>query len=254
MRIANMRLAVISDVHGNMVALQAVLDDLERDEIEHIVALGDMVQSGPQPAEVVAALRNLGCPVVMGNADAWLLSGVETSSEGASDEQLRKLRAVREWSLARLSAEDRAFIDSFAPTVSLHLSPGHSFLGFHGSPTDFDQFIFPETPESEFQALLGPYASHILAGGHVHLPFVRRLEDNFFFNPGSVGVAYNRQQDESTFRLDPWAEYAILTANEHHLGLEFRRVPYDIDLLVQVYRESGRPFASEVVARYGRAL
>jgi predicted phosphodiesterase len=249
-----MRVAVISDVHGNMVALQAVLDDLEREGSDQVVALGDMVQSGPQPAEVVAALRSLEWPIVMGNADAWLLSGVETSSEGASDERLQQLRDVREWSLARLSAEDRAFIQSFAPTVRLRLSPGHSFLGFHGSPTDFDQLIFPETPESEFQALLGPHASDILAGGHVHLPFVRRLADTFFFNPGSAGVAYNRQQDESTFRLDSWAEYAILTANEHHLGLEFRRVPYDIDLLVQVYRESGRPYADEVIGRYGRAI
>lgn len=73
----------------------------------------------------------------------------------------------------------------------LRLSPAHSFLGFHGSPTSFHNLIFPYTPEEEFQKLLSPYARHILADGHTHLPQLRRIGDNFFFNPGSVGLAYN---------------------------------------------------------------
>ncbi len=247
-----MRIAVISDVHGNLIALDAVLQELRRENIDQIAALGDMIQSGPQPAEVVQRLRELDCPVVMGNSDAWLLTGIETGSESIAEERLRKLHVVREWSLSRLSEADRAFIGSFTPTIHLDLSHGYKFLGFHGSPTDFDQLIFPHTPEAEFQGLLSPYADHILAGGHVHLPFVRRIGDNFFFNPGSVGVAYNHAQDEAAFRLDRWAEYAILTVEAGHLGLEFRRVSFDVTALVQVYRESGRPFAEEVIAQYGQ--
>jgi len=246
-----MRIAVISDVHGNLIALDAVLDDLRREQIDQIVALGDMIQSGPQPAEVVQRLRESNCSVVMGNSDAWLLSGVETGSESIPEERLKKLHVVREWSLARLNQDDRSFIESFTPTVHLALTDGYQFLGFHGSPTDFDGFIFPHTPEAEFQSVLMPYADHILAGGHVHLPFVRRIRDRFFFNPGSIGVAYNHEQDEASFRLDPWAEYAILNIDDDHLGLEFRRVPYDIRLLARVYRENGRPFDEDVIAQYG---
>jgi diadenosine tetraphosphatase ApaH/serine/threonine PP2A family protein phosphatase len=168
------------------------------------------------------------------------------------EERLRKLHVVREWSLSRLSEADRAFIESFTPTIHLELGHGCTFLGFHGSPTNFDGLIFPHTPEAEFQSLLLPYADHILAGGHVHLPFVRRIADNFFFNPGSVGVAYNHEQEEAAFRLDPWAEYAVLTAEASGLRLEFRRVSFDIPALVRVYRDSGRPFAEEVIAQYGQ--
>ena len=246
-----MRIAVISDVHGNLVALDAVLQELRREMIDQIVALGDMIQSGPQPAEVVQRLRELNCPVVMGNSDSWLLTGAETGNEPISAERLNKLLIVREWSLTRLTRADRAYIESFTPTVHLDLMHGRKFLGFHGSPTNFDHFIFPHTPEAEFQSLLMPYAHHILAGGHVHLPFVRRIADSLFFNPGSVGVAYNHEQDEVAFRLDRWAEYAILTVEEGQLGLEFRRVAYDVAELVRVYRDSGRPFAEEVIAQYG---
>ncbi len=246
-----MRIAVISDVHGNLIALDAVLQELQHEQIDRIVALGDMIQSGPQPAEVVHRLRALDCPVVMGNSDAWFLTGVETGNESIPEERLRKLHVVREWSLARLSKADRAYIESFTPAIHLDLAHGHKFLGFHGSPTNFDQLIFPHTPEAEFQKLLMPYADHILAGGHTHLPHVRRIADSFYFNPGSVGVAYNHEQDEAFFRLDPWAEYAILTVEEGRLRLEFCRVSFDVNELMRVYHDSGRPFAQDVIAQYG---
>src|SRR5262249_6355903 len=98
------RIAVISDIHGNAVALDVALADIERAGVDQIVCLGDAVQGGAQPAQTVARLRELGCPVVMGNADAWLLSGVDTGGETTTTEQ----EAVRQWSLAQLSDADRA--------------------------------------------------------------------------------------------------------------------------------------------------
>src|SRR5215831_2977947 len=108
-----MRIAVISDIHGNCVALDAVLADVRQRSVDEMVCLGDAIQGGAQPAETVARLRELGCPVVMGNADAWLLTGVETSPNETITE---RGRVTREWSLAHLSPEDRAFIAAFAPT------------------------------------------------------------------------------------------------------------------------------------------
>ncbi|HMQ32568.1 MAG TPA: metallophosphoesterase family protein [Chloroflexaceae bacterium] len=83
-----MRVAVFSDIHGNAVALEAVLADCEARGAERLLCLGDAVQGGPQPAEMVARLRALGCPVVMGNADVWLLSGEETGSKQIDPERL----------------------------------------------------------------------------------------------------------------------------------------------------------------------
>lgn len=248
-----MKLIIISDIHGNCVALDAVLADIEHESIDQIVCLGDAIQGGPQPVEVVRRLRDLGCPVVMGNADAWLLSGEETGAEDITTERRQKLEVVREWSLAQLSAADRAFIGEFLPTVEIPLMATRSLLCFHGSPTSFDDLIFPYTPEEEFQKLLGPFAHHILTGGHTHLPQIRRLGDNFFFNPGSVGLAYNHQQDEEEFHTDHWAEYAALTVAHGRTRLEFRRVPFDVEALLMAYRDSGRPYADEAVAQCSRA-
>jgi predicted phosphodiesterase len=245
-----MQIAIISDIHGNCIALDAVLVDLQNHPADSIVCLGDAIQGGPQPAQVVARLRELGCPVVMGNADAWLLTGEETGQEQITPERNRQLEAVRGWSLSQLSAKDQGFISSFQATVEVPLSAGHNLLCFHGSPASFDEVILPDSPEDEFQKHLGAHATHILTGGHTHIQHVRRLGDSFYFNPGSVGLAYNRVQPEHTFRADPWAEYAALSVEDGRLGLEFRQVPFDIGELVRTYRESGRPFAEEAIAQY----
>ena len=245
-----METAIISDMHGNCVAFDAVLADLKRNPVNQIVCLGDAVQGGPQPAQVVSRLRDIGCPVVMGNADAWLLTGQESGQEPISAERRVKMDAIREWTLSCLTADDRAFIASFQPTLTIEMGVGQSLLCFHGSPASFDDVILPTTPEDEFQRLLGGYAGKLLAGGHTHMQQLRRLGDRFFFNPGSVGLAYSHEQSEASFRADPWAEYAVLTAKPTRLALEFRRVPFDVAELVRVYHASGRPYAAEAVAQY----
>ncbi len=160
-----MQLAIISDIHGNCFAFDRVLADIRQQGIERIVCLGDAIQGGAQPAETVARLREVGCPVVMGNADAWLLTGLETSPhEQASEQQL----ATRAWSLAQLSAEERAFIQQFQPTIEIGLEAGRKLLCFHGSPRSFDDIILPDTSEDALSRLLSGFDATLLAGGHTH--------------------------------------------------------------------------------------
>lgn len=245
-----MRIAIISDMHGNDLAFEEVEADIERQKIDQIVCLGDAIQGGPQPAQVVQRLRKLNCPVVMGNADAWLISGAETADEGIPAERLKKMGEIRLWSLSQLTEDDVDFIASFQPTVTIDLEDGIDLLCFHGSPTSFDDVILPAAPEAEFQKFLGAYADHILTGGHTHAQQIRRNGKNFFFNPGSVGFAYSHNQPDDQFYADPWADYAILTIEKGQISLEFRRVPFDSKELIRIYRESGRPFANEAIAQY----
>lgn len=249
-----MRIAVISDIHGNGVALDAVLADLRRDPADHMVCLGDMIQGGPQPAEVAARLRDLGCPVVMGNADDYLLTGADSGSESLSDERRKILDDVRLWSLDQLTEGDRAFIAQFQPTVEIPLGD-RRLLCFHGSPASYDDIILPTTPEADFMALVGSHDPCLMAGGHTHMPQIRRIgaSDRFFFNPGSAGLAYSHQQPEDSFRIDPWAEYALLSVEGSRVALEFRRVPFDVDALAAIYRTSGRPHAGDAIRQYGRS-
>jgi putative phosphoesterase len=240
------RIAVISDIHGNCIALDVALDDIRRASVDQVICLGDAIQGGAQPAETVRRLRELSCPVVMGNADAWMLTGVQTGDEPFTEMQER----VRQWSLAHLSPDDQAFIGAFMPTVTLTLSADRQLLCFHGSPASFDEVLLPTTPPDDFRRALASHVPAIMTGGHTHLQQVRRLDDTFFFNPGSIGVAYDHDQPQDTFRLDPWAEYAILSESDGVLGLEFRRVPLPLDVLRAVLTATDHPDAARLLREY----
>jgi putative phosphoesterase len=248
-----MQIAVLSDIHGNNVAFESVLADIQRQTIDQIVCLGDAIQGGPQPKQTVDNLRTLDCPVVMGNADAWLLSGIETADEGIPPERKKKMEEIRLWSLSQLNEDDREFIADFQATVTIQLEQSLNLLCFHGSPKSFDDVILPAAPQEDIEKILGAHARQILTGGHTHAQQIRRNGELFFFNPGSVGLAYSHHQPDGQFHADNWAEYAILTSEKNRqTSLEFRRIPFDVNELIHVYRESGRPYTDEAIAQYQR--
>src|SRR4051794_30749822 len=109
-----MRIALISDMHGNAEALDAVLADMRPLAVDRVVCMGDAVQGGPQPRETLQRLREISCPVVMGNGDDILVNGMQDDEPGAEI-----IRDVREWSVSQLSADDLAFIAGFPPAVEL---------------------------------------------------------------------------------------------------------------------------------------
>jgi predicted phosphodiesterase len=245
-----MRIAVISDIHGNSVALDAVLADLKHEAFDQMVCLGDAIQGGPQPEQVVARLRELGCPVVMGNADYFLLTGEEKGAEKTSEAQRIQFNDVRSWQLSQLTADDLAFIRAFQPTIRLPLDAERSLLCFHGSPKSFNDIILPETQEDEARQYLEPHPDTIYTGGHTHIQFIRHFGRTFHFNPGSVGLAYRHGQPEDDFHADPWAEYAVLSSDKGRLSLEFRRVNFDAKQLIRAYATSGRPHAESAIKQY----
>jgi putative phosphoesterase len=242
-----MRVAVISDMHGNAIAFDAVLADIREHGADQVVCLGDALQGGPQPGEVVERLWELGCPVVLGNADDFLLTGEDDDGHPVTEQQL----AARAWSVAQLG-DGIAAIESFQPTVEIELPGERRLLCFHGSPTSFNDILLPETSDEDVQRLLGPYLPAFQCGGHTHLQQLRRVGDSFFFNPGSVGLAWDRRQPVNPPLADPWAEYAILSAGADTLAVEFRRVPYDVAALLRIIRSSGIPDAEALADRYSR--
>ena len=247
-----MRLAVISDIHGECFALDQVLQDIRRQGIEQVVCLGDALQGGSQPAETLARLRELNCPVVMGNADAWLITGQQTDD---GDEVSEKQKEVRTWSLAQLSESDVAYVQQFRPTIEIPLEGEKSLLCFHGSPRSFDEIILPGTPDDEVRQFLGGYDATLFTGGHTHTQQMRRLGNSWYFNPGSVSLAYNWELSDFAqrrMRIDPWADYAIVTSDGACLGITFRHVPFDVNELASIVRASGRPYAEEAISVYLR--
>jgi putative phosphoesterase len=178
------RVALIADTHGNAVALEAVLADVDRRGADEIVCLGDVAAGGPQPREVLARLRGLGCAVVRGNAEDWLLVGMPVDA----DEEGRRLRAIVEWARAQLSDADIAYLESFVPTVERELGWSRRMLCFHGSPRGNSDRLLATTPEDEFARLFADAAADVFAGGHTHVQLARRLGASLLVNPGSVGL------------------------------------------------------------------
>ena len=241
-----MRVALFSDVHGNAVAFDALLADLGGQAVDQVVCLGDHAQGGAQPAECLERLRELGCPAVMGNSDHFLLT-LDPGEEAVTEAQLETAR----WSAAQLSEELLDFHRSFRPTVELDLGGGRSLLAFHGAPRSRDEILSPWMEEEAFREPLDSANATILAGGHIHHQWARRLGDRYFVNPGSVGLAYDHHQPEESFRADPFAEYAVLTVNGDGFGVEFRRVPFDADDVLRAIEASGMPHP-EPAARFWR--
>lgn len=243
-----MRIAVISDMHGNDLAFAAVATDFQAEGVDRVVCCGDTVQGGVQPAEVIRRLKELDALVVMGNADDIVLNGKESTNEEPPNDWTF---AVREWTLGKLSAEDLAFIAAYPPTVELPLPNGKRLLAGHGSPQHFNHVIVPEVPDTEVRELLGPIDNAIVCGGHTHLQQIRQLGDSFFFNPGSVSLPDRRDTADRQRRVNRWAEYAILTVEANgREALEFRRIPYDIDALIALIDASGMPDAQRLSGFY----
>jgi predicted phosphodiesterase len=231
------RLALISDVHGNAIALEAALADVEQVGVDGGVCLGDVAQGGPQPAEVLERLQELGWPAVRGNSDEFLLRLRDDDPEPLTPALLE----VRDWTLGRLDAGALEYLDSFQPTVGVELARGRTLLACHGSPHSYDEIVLPE---SDAAALVGTGAD-VVAGGHTHLQWTRLLDDALFVNPGSVGLAWDRHAPEGELRATGIAEWAVLHAGEAGVAVEFRRVPFDAREVVEAARRGGRPYLAE---------
>jgi predicted phosphodiesterase len=229
------RIALFSDVHGNAVAFDAMLADLEREAVDHVVCLGDHAQGGAQPAECLERLRELGAPAVMGNSDHFLLT-LDFGNEPVTEAQLDTAR----WSASQLSDELLEFHRSFQPTVELNLGDGQTLLAFHASPRSREEILGPWMEEEAFREPLDGLDATVFAGGHIHHQWARRCGSAYFVNPGSVGLAYDHRQPEESFRADLYAEYAVLTL-DGSVQIDFRRIPFERGDVLRAIEASGMP-------------
>jgi predicted phosphodiesterase len=238
----SMAIALIADIHGNLAALDAVLDTLKAETPDQIICLGDVSATGPKPREVLHRLRELGCPVVMGNADAELLDEAPPGPE--TDEESRRIADISRWCADQLDDTDRAFLASFQPTVAIPLGEKSSLLCCHGSPRSYDDVIVATIPDDELDTMIAGHEATIIAGGHTHIRMLRAHRGREVVNPGSVGLAYKFFPDGSV-RVPPWAEFAMLSqADTGAVSVEFRRVPYDRDATVRAMIEREMPHAA----------
>jgi predicted phosphodiesterase len=226
------RVALLSDLHGNAVAFRAALADLEAERPDLIVSLGDVAQGGPQPAECVELLRELSCPCVFGNSDEFLLT-LDLGAEPVEDEERREqLLETARWSQEQLGESGLEFLRGFQPTVELDIE-GNTLLCCHATPASNEDVIVPTTPRADVDRALAGVDADAVAAGHVHLQWLRRFGQTLWFCVGSVGLVYERRQPLYDVPFEPWSEYAIVTTGP---AVEFRRIPFDVEELVAAAR------------------
>jgi putative phosphoesterase len=230
-----MRVGFISDIHGNLIALEAVLADLEQHEVDRLVCLGDIC-FGPQAHECLGRVRELGCPVVLGNWDSWSIDGFPP----ADDPIGIMLYEIGRWWAKQLTDEDEAYVRTFAATLELPLDNGARMLCFHGSPQSFSDWIFSTTPDDDVERMFEGFDAPVLVGGHTHLQMLRRFGPSLIVNPGSVGQPF-AQWWPRDIRVAHWAEYGVIESNGGRVEVDLRRVPYDVEALLTLLRRSDMP-------------
>lgn len=231
-----MRVALLADIHGNLLGLDAVLDELGREGVDHVLCLGD-VAVGPQPTETLERIRALGCPVLMGNWDAWFLDGFPD----LPDDLGRRLVEIGSWWADQLGDESRSYMRTFRESVELELDGAGKLAAFHASPGSFEVGILATTPDPEVEEMLAGTDASLVACGHTHFQLLRRVGECLVVNPGSVGLPF--QGVGGVMRIAPWAEYCVVTAEDGRLGVDFRRTGYDVGAHAESMRASGMPHA-----------
>jgi predicted phosphodiesterase len=228
-------------MHGNAVAFRAALADVQTRGVDLIVSLGDVAQGGPQPRECVELLRELDCPCVFGNSDNFLLT-LDLGAEPIEDEEQRqRLMDTLHWSRGQLGDDGLAFLESFQPTVEVG-----DLLCCHATPRSNEEVILPATPPDEAEAALAGVSAAAVAAGHVHQQWLRRFDETLWFSVGSVGLVWELL-DEATFL--PWSEYAIV---DDELRVEFRRLSFDVEKLIEAARATDFPYLDRWVAQWRR--
>lgn len=224
--------AVITDIHGNLPALQAALARIDELGIETIYCGGDLVGYGPHPNEVCALIEDRGIPTIYGNYDYAI--GRDLDDCGCAyitphDRELGQLSVV--WTLANTDQRSKDFMKGLP--FDLHFSVGeHHVHLVHGSPRKVNEYLFEDKPASLYERLAGNEDDDVLVFGHTHKPWVHDFGGVRFVNCGSVG----KPKDG-----DPRGAFAILTAGADTVDVTIERVAYDADAVADEVREAGLP-------------
>ncbi len=224
-----MRIALISDIHSNWEALQAVWGEVKR--ADAILCMGDLVGYGANPNEVVEffreQMREREILCVRGNHDNAIAFGADWGFNPYARQAVR-------WHQRVMSTEDLEFLRRLPVRGLFTDDTGRSYLLIHGSPrAPLDEYLFPWLPDSEFEAVLGYVRQNDLLVGHTHVPMIKVLGERRVINPGGVG-----QPRDGDWRT---AYVLIDTEEEPPDNIEFHRMEYDVEEAARKILEAGLP-------------
>ncbi len=238
-----MRIALISDIHGNMISFEAVLSALEKEQVDQIICLGDVATLGPQPRQVMKRLIALDMKIVLGNHDTFLLK----PDLSLTYMNLDWFTDTINWCAEQLLPSDFDYLRTFKPLIEVPLENNASLLCFHGSPKSNIDNILATTPSDELDEMLSGHKATIMACGHTHVQMLRQHRGQTVINVGSVGMPFEQMPFTGEPRILPWAEYAFLNWTDGVVNIELRRVPVNVADIREAAIASGMPRAADWV-------
>jgi len=222
-----MRVAVIADIHGNQIALEAVLQDLaQQAAVDHLVIAGDLCLNGPCPRQALETVRELHCPVIQGNVDAEIVTKAVDKGE--------KKRGTVGWTREQIGQPGIDYLASLPFSHRIANPNGSDLLIVHANPLNLEDAIFPNAPDSTLEHFFSGLEPAIgaLAFGHLHIAYTRRWRRLLLVDVASCGLPRDK---------DLRAAYGILTWQDGTWNAEIRRVPYDVQEVVKQIKSCGMP-------------
>jgi putative phosphoesterase len=228
-----MRVAALYDIHGNLPALEAVLDDIRREKIDQIVIGGDVVP-GPMPRQTIASLRELDIPAqfIRGNGDREIVAwrrGVE------SDLIPEPYRETMRWVARQLRDEDEQWLAGWPETLRLEIPDLGKVVFCHATPRNDTDVFTRLTPEEKLMPVFTGVGAHVVVCGHTHMQFDRVIGEIRVVNAGSVGMPYG----------EPGAYWLVLGA-----AIMLRHTKYDLAKAAEVVRGTSYPRAEDFAANH----
>jgi predicted phosphodiesterase len=228
-----MRIAVFSDVHGNLLALDACLTDLEsQGGADAVVVAGDLCVDGPKPKKVLQRLEEVGAQCVRGNTDRYV------SDETPNGELLPSEAAQIAWTRRELGERWLAWLRELPFALRIG-DDENQLLIVHANPKSDDEHVWPDANETVLEHFVGDEPAAAIAFGHLHLPYVRVWRGRLLVNVASVGLPKDG---------DPRACYAIFTERDGGWQVKHRRVPFDVKKVATQLASCGIPESAELIA------
>lgn len=241
-----MRVAIISDPHGNLRALDAVLAEIDTGgKYDEIIMAGDFASGGPYPAECIERIRARAYRAVRGNTDEFI---VEAGTAGAVkaqplDPSLRhtgELLANDQWTAKRLSHDQIEYLAALPLTLEVTGDGLPVLTTCHASPWSAHDTVMPDAPEERARKMLDTGGGQAVAYGHIHVQYERRLDNRILIAVGSMGLPFDG---------DNRAAYTVLDGGPDGWTVEFRRVSYDVDEAVRDEMKQNPPGAEGYIRR-----
>lgn len=232
-----MRLAFVADIHGNLLALEAVLADLQQQRPDAVYLVGDQVNRCPWNNEVMSIITELGWPAVAGNHD--LIVGMINTPHNRPPFTNRVRFPTLWWTQTQLTTAHLATLRHWPEAITITLDGLPAIRVIHGIPGNAFVGILPEDSDEKVKRFLTDVTEPVLVCGHIHRPLARAVDQWQIFNGGSVGIPYNG---------DPRAQYLLLDGVNHQWVPTFRRLEYDHSPIPQAFITSGMQAAIGAMA------